>query len=506
MLLGSFYMIDYNKLSKTGNFKFGDSLNAVGNLDLNLDNTKLTLYPDKRYYDRNTQDVTGILNDGNKVSLIDCFTQGSVAKGVLIKGSVPPKYEDHYFLDVFPRYVIFGDRHIYSTENLIHEVSFIIDDAHNIFYDFDAYGAILSSSQDKKDIIKKEEERLGRGIELGDYPQIFYYTGKYEIFSAHTELGVVSATHNPTISFPGEHGIKIIDSIRLNITFETQKTINEVRDSIYDLLRFIEVIAGRRQNVSDLTLNLSNDKENPVHLSVYWCKPHKRNSENDSHIPLPSDIPIQAATEPEVFGSVLSDWLKSNESKRNARARYSNVISNGKSYDIDRLVGAANMFDILPVSAYKETIDLPLNIIAAKESALTIFNKLPFSPERDSIFSALGRIGKATLKRKIRSRAELITNLVGDYFPELEMVIDQAVNCRNYFVHGSKSKIDYSMHEDITLFFTDALEFIFAASDLIEAGWDISKWMKEAGSLGHPFGMFRLNYSFNLAKLKEIIG
>ncbi|ADD67396.1 hypothetical protein Dacet_0600 [Denitrovibrio acetiphilus DSM 12809] len=459
-------MIDYIKLSKTGNFKFGNSLNAVGELYLNLENTKLTLYPDKSYSHQNISDVTGVLHDGKKVSLIDCFTQGSGTKSILMDDAVPPKYENHHFIDIFSKYMTFGNRHICSSEKVIHEVSFSIDDAHNIFYDFDAYGEIRSSAQDKKDIIKKEEERLGRKIELGNEPWIFYYTGKYEIFNVNTKLGVISATHNPNIKFPGVHGISIIDSIKLNIRFETQKTISDAIDSIYDLLRFIEIIAGRKQNVSDLTFNLSNDEEKPVPLSVYWCIPPKRNDDNGSYIPHPSDIPIEGATDSEAFGAVLSNWLNNNEDMRNARARYSNVISKGKRYDIDRLVGAANMFDIL------------------------IKSKSP---------------REKNLETKINIRAKLIKDKVGNYFEDLDLVVEHAVKCRKYYVHGTKTEIDYNKNPDMTLFFTDALEFIFAASDLIESGWNMGKWIKEARSSGHPFGMFRFNYSFNLEKLKKII-
>jgi Apea-like HEPN len=77
---------------------------------------------------------------------------------------------------------------------------------------------------------------------------------------------------------------------------------------------------------------------------------------------------------------------------------------------------------------------------------------------------------EGTLKRKIQGRAKLITNIVKDKFPELDMVVDQAVNCRNYYVHGSPAKFDYGKHIDHVHFFTDTLEFVFAASDLLEAG------------------------------------
>jgi hypothetical protein len=59
-------------------------------------------------------------------------------------------------------------------------------------------------------------------------------------------------------------------------------------------------------------------------------------------------------------------------------------------YDIDRLIGSANMFDILPKSAV---------------------------PPR-----------KRSLQQKIRYRAERLKKEVGKRFPELDMVIDEALS------------------------------------------------------------------------------
>jgi hypothetical protein len=60
-------------------------------------------------------------------------------------------------------------------------------------------------------------------------------------------------------------------------------------------------------------------------------------------------------------------------------------------------------------------------------------------------------------------------------FPDSYLVLDEAVNCRNHYVHGSRAKIDDQEHFFETVpFFTDTLEFVFAASDLIEAGWNIT--------------------------------
>ena len=71
----------------------------------------------------------------------------------------------------------------------------------------------------------------------------------------------------------------------------------------------------------------------------------------------------------------------------------------------------------------------------------------------------------------------------------------------NYFVHGSKSKKEYWKSGDLIVFFTKALEFIFAASDLVEAGWDINAWICSGMVLGaHPWDTFLLNYQDDLKR------
>jgi hypothetical protein len=212
--------------------------------------------------------------------------------------------------------------------------------------------------------------------------------------------------------------------------------------------------------------------------------------------------------QPDIFTEVLRNWLERHQVWRDARGRFNNSFRRQNKYGIDRLIGSANVFDILPNSAIPPDIPLSDDLRSAKENCREIFKKLPRSPERDSILSALGRIGKTALKNKIRCRGKFIVDTVGDRFPDLSTVTDEAVNCRNHYVHGSPPSFDYrdySKEFDATVFFTDTLEFIFAASDLIEAGWDIRSWSETPTSMSHPFGGYRLNYAENLRKLQSLL-
>jgi hypothetical protein len=99
-----------------------------------------------------------------------------------------------------------------------------------------------------------------------------------------------------------------------------------------------------------------------------------------------------------------------------------------------------------------------------------------------------------------------LTDLLPDAFPDIILVCDEAVNCRNHYVHGGEAPFDYSNEFDAVILFTDTLEFVFAASDLIEAGWDIKSWMEGHIKYHHPFGRYRQGYSLYLQHLKFNLG
>ncbi len=271
-------------------------------------------------------------------------------------------------------------------------------------------------------------------------------------------------------------------------------------------MRFIEIIAGRPQNISQLTCLSMNTYEDGDHFfDVYLC--NARNHEiNSQHRPHPSDLPIQAVEKPDEFSRVLKYWAEQHEKRRHARVRFSEAFAHKNQYPIHRLVGAANMFDILPASIYPKTVELSQDIKEARCTARKAFRNLPKdNPARQSILGALGRLDKPSLTSKVKHRAKMLTDVVGDHFPEINLVIEQAVKCRNYYVHGTETKIDYSKNSDQFMFFTDTLEFTFATSELVEAGWDITAWIERRPGYSHPFGRYLYSYRERLEALKKLL-
>jgi len=114
-------------------------------------------------------------------------------------------------------------------------------------------------------------------------------------------------------------------------------------------------------------------------------------------------------------------------------------------------------------------------------------------------------VGKASLKHKTRHRAQYVVDAIGERFPDLVLVLDEAVNCRNHYVHGSPTKIDYRQNFNMVSFFTDTLEFVYAASELIEAGWNIRTFIETPTTMSHPFGAFRVNYDRHLQAFRSLL-
>jgi hypothetical protein len=71
-------------------------------------------------------------------------------------------------------------------------------------------------------------------------------------------------------------------------------------------------------------------------------------------------------------------------------------------------------------------------------------------------------------------------------------------------VHGTPGSFTYTDHGSVLPFLTSALEFLFAAADFVDAGWDIDRWAK-LGSVGaHPFSELVVDWSHHALALVDL--
>lgn len=444
--------------------------------------------------------IHGTLYDFREVTLIGCNIPSQVSScgnGV-----------DHYeYTKIFPHYVVIGHEHYIPENNSVIRVGFGVDDIADLFYDQYAFGTLDDAGPYILDIVKAKNNKCN--IVIGPEPQIAYFSGKKEIFTAETDIGVISASHHPYSNIDGSNGVKIDNSLGIKIAFQKAVNFSDAISKTAVLLQYLGLLIGRPQNLKGLWIGLESNETVQSSLSVYWSLQPKREATNESNEPHPASILIKAVQNPDEFSLVIKNWLGVHDSMRDARQRFFQSYSNQKLYTIDRLVGAANMFDILPDHAVPADVEISEELKNAKKQCREIFLGLPVSYERDSMLSALGRIGKSTLKSKIRYRGQIVLDKIGDRLPDLFTVTDEAVVCRNHYVHGSAPSFNYELSYRNNFmagsFFTNTLEFVFAMSDLIEAGWDINVWIETAFLRIHPFGRFLENYSAQIEDLKECL-
>jgi hypothetical protein len=324
---------------------------------------------------------------------------------------------------------------------------------------------------------------------------------------AETLLGEISASHNIGFSMPDPKGLRLDNTILVTIAFSEAVIFNEAISSLTTVLRFLELIAGRPQGITELMVAVHDDHhaQPDAHLNVHWSMAPMRDSANENRKPHPADLLLDAVREPAAFCNVLVNWINRHEAWKDARGRFAECFAKQNHYDYDRLIGAANMFDILPSSAVPGDVALSDGLKEARDKSRELFKVLPVSPERDSVLNVLGRVGKSYLKQKIRFRAGLVHNQTGNRFPDLTLVTDEAVNCRNHYVHGSEARFNYNNNFGAVTFLTNTLEFVFAASDLVDAGWDIREWCSRPTTMSHPFDEWRINYKPALDALKVLL-
>lgn len=197
-------MQKYEGFKKPGSFTLTTGTEMQGELFLKGAATTLELYSGVFFDTHASPDIFGLFYDRSKVSLINCITRTGPGSGT--RGD-----EHYYFSSVFPHLVIFGDQHISSSDRTIRELSFTVDDAATLFYDFDAFGSVVNARPHMERIVEAQDG--GRKIEIGEYPHLFYFTGKEEIFAVETVLGKISATHGISYRFPGPEGIRVDNTI-----------------------------------------------------------------------------------------------------------------------------------------------------------------------------------------------------------------------------------------------------------------------------------------------------
>ncbi|NHQ88447.1 hypothetical protein HA050_20305 [Iodobacter sp. HSC-16F04] len=480
-----------------GSFTLKDGRAVTGELQLKGASTLLKLHSDQPLDSLTGSDkhIEGMAYSGEYLTLIDCLCSST--------GHFFWKNEaSNYHADIFPHYVAIGRTHLIANQANIKTIEFTTTDLSTIFYDFDAFGKVIDAKS-IIDIVLKDI-RTHRPVESGDMPIVSYFTGKTCIAEISTMIGKISVRHRPSYSMGGPSGFNIKNSMLISIEPENPITFDEAIIKMNDIASFLSILAGRAQGINDIQVfTIEATKEYPQAVSIYPSYRWKCSDKNAVDKPNPRDVPLNAITHPAEFSNVLTHWISRQSTWRLARSRSLNCLREGNKYGPDRLVAAANMFDILPIDATPTSNELSSEIVEARDQCKKIFRAIPDGVDRSSVLGALGRLGKPSLPKKVAHRVDIVHSKLGCHFQNLDEVAAIAVKCRNYFVHGSK-EIEFDKIEHLLPFLTDALEFIFTASDLIESGWETQIWSNGQHGMRHTFGRFKVEYGSSSSELLSL--
>lgn len=480
-----------------GAYEVGGGQSLVGELKLNKERTALRVHSDEQPQVENLVHVKGVSYTGDYVTLIDCLSQG-------LSWSHSTDGSSRYHVDLLPHYVAIGSYHLDPEVSCIKAVHFTVTDLNDLFYDFDAFSHVIDA-RPVIDSVLAERRRM-RPVEAGEHPQVFYFTGKECVIEVPTSIGRISVHHRPSYSLGGPAGVYIKNRMVVSIEPTEPVTFSEVLRRMYDTGCFLSVVAGRAQGIKHIQLDASRSNGDTPHvLSIYPSFPWKTGEKGDYYKPHPADVPLDPIRAPEEFSSVLSNWIDRHASWHTSRFRYLGCLRKGNDYDFDRLVAAANMFDILPAEAVSIENQLSPELSEAKQACRAILRKLPEGSDRNSVLGALGRMGQPSLPKKVAHRAAIVDRHLGRDFPDLALAVGTAVKLRNYLVHGSLDGLDYDRIEPLLPFLTDALEFVFAASDLMDAGWNAQHWSAKSRGSGHSFCRFLNGYDHLIGELRRAV-
>ena len=488
---------------------------GVGRLAIAGKNTELKLSSSNPSESVSTdiRDHHGTLNDGSKASLLRCFPTKTTHYGWAER----TQHETIFF----PHYVLIGGSFINSEESNIRAIHYHFENADCLANGFQTFGTIRPDREEFRRILEadhRRHEEIARGHrrarrefapEIGEAPILQYFNGVREIVRCPAQLGSVTLTNCPSYDgLVSSKGTSIDNEVTVSIEFADPTTVGKALSSLRTVHGFFELCLGRRQRHLWIEAELEkgeSERDNPIPpcLEVYWSYGNAQVSGATKPTRF-TDVLLEAERQKAEFARILSGWLDSTESMGDSRSRIANSFHSNR-YSADRIVGSANAFDLLPDTHVPSRAEPDGPTREALRECRARFRALPESFARQSVLSALGRIGTPSLRDKICHRADIVAATDPRMFSELHFPCTQAVLCRNHFVHGSEGAFNYWEQYSAFVFLADTLEFVFVASDLIELGWDYWSWREKGFTRSHHFGSYVVDYDVNLQTLKELI-
>lgn len=435
--------------------------------------------------------IRGSSVDGHQITCVACSNSGQ-------GGTYLGKAHYHY-TELFPHFVVVGVEHLNPDATVIESLSFALSDLNMLFHDQTAFGRVSNAAAIMDVVLADNRKR--QVIEVGDDPQIHYYTGKSTALDLDTVIGNLAVRYERTTRIGGSEGDEVKSPRRLVIKPHQPISFFDAVDRVVMLRRFFSLAAGRPQQIHAIRITTTSDRTQLTPLRVHWSFLPK-GARGDHHKPGRMDRPFDPLERPDEFATTLKNWIDVDDKMKIARARHLSCVEKRDAYGVDRLVAAANLFDLLPRNTWPPITALPDDLADFKAAAEKTLAAMKPGQDRDSIFGTIKRMGSPSLPKKVLHRWAMASKDIPDVFPGMDYVLKQAVKCRNHFVHGPSDSFKLERAEPFVFFLTDALEFVFAFADLVEAGWNARAWAERHYSNGHTFSRFRWGYDQMLEDFK----
>jgi hypothetical protein len=403
--------------------------------------------------------IQGISKDGKRLTACNCVGPG-------ISGRATYYGPTRYFMSLFPHYVAIGPRHLHVTKKEITHISYTFPDAISLFYDWGSFGQLPSSRASRIPIpVRSRQKRKIQRL------HVFYYADRGEIIRIDDPQLSIKANNVVSIPFPTPRGIRIENQVRISLDFVQPQTLDQAIIELYQLHFFFELLTQSKQPVHNVLVRHATAESHEPGIHVYISNAD-RTSSDTVH---PGNVLISGGLHKDEFERVFSNWRRGNSELRRARQRVINGFREGFQYTIDRFVGSANAFDLLPRALWAKRKALPKSA-QTKIDALCNDAKSLKPEYRIQVVNNLKRVKELALREKILIRHATLPIYIRRRLPRIENTIDHCVLMRNYFVHGGNIRIPLDLVDEFVPFFTDTLEFIFVVSDLYSCGWNAKRW------------------------------
>jgi hypothetical protein len=277
--------------------------------------------------------------DHKKISLFECVGDSPNFEGTY------PNFS--FKRSSFPHYVIIGSRHIIEDERVFESVSFCTDDLGLLFSASGTFGAARPDPQELQDLLDKSF--FPPRVAVGENPTIFYFSGIQNSVDADISIGLFSVALEFSAKISDHSGIHCPATTVATLRFKEAKNLNELLDDVVAVLQFLTVIAGRYQGIERINVGVSSsgldaEQSNAEAMSLHWSYAPTSPKNVASNI---RDIPITPDFDKVEFYKIFYNWMLRHNSWLPARLRIINWQKNGRQYDENRLVAAANAFDII---------------------------------------------------------------------------------------------------------------------------------------------------------------